>query len=511
MNADRAAGVLLGQACGDALGVPYEFGAALLGDHPLMTGGGLGDYAPGEWSDDTQMAAVIAQVSATGVDLTSAGALDLIAEGFLRWRREGATDIGNQTSRVLRAAERGTGPAGHRLTAAATADAQHNGRSAGNGALMRTSVVGLTRIDDRDATAAAARAVAALTHVDDDVEGSCVLWTEAVRRAVVDHDLDLLGGLDRLPTDRQDRWRELIMDAEQRDPAAFRPNGWTVTAFQAAWSSIVHARPSDPADCRHVELALETAIRIGDDTDTVAAIAGGLLGAYWGASAFPARWRRILHGWPGLRAHDLMALGVLTANREQPDSQGWPTIERMNYGRYQRQSAVEHPHDPGVILGTIDDLGHVGDAAVSLSRLGAEQIPAHGLDPDRHVEFWLIDHDDPAGNPHLDFVLADVARAIADFRAEGRTVLVHCVAAEQRTPSAALVYARLLGIDSDRAEREIISCLTSTRGRGHLWERAKAVPPTAVTEPGSCCSDQVGKNLAYDAQEVSRPCLVELE
>lgn len=477
MNADRAAGVLLGQACGDALGVPYEFGVVRLGDHPQMIGGGLGDYAPGEWSDDTQMAAVIAQVSATGVDLTSAAALDPIAEGFLRWRRDGATDIGNQTSRVLRAAERGTGPAAHRLTTAATSDAQHSGRSAGNGALMRTSVVGLARLDDRAATAAAARAVAALTHVDDDVDDSCVLWSEAVRRAVVDHDLDLLGGIDLLPTERQARWRQLIMDAEREDPATFRPNGWTVTAFQAAWSSIVHARPADPADCSHVELALKTAIRIGDDTDTVAAIAGGLLGAYWGASAIPARWRRILHGWPGLRAHDLMALGFLTANRGRSDSQGWPTIERMDDDGPRQKSAVSHPHDPGVMLGTIDDLGQVGDAAVSLCRLGAGQIPARGLDPDRHVEFWLIDHDDPAKNPHLDFVLRDIAGTIADLRAEGHTVLVHCVAAEQRTPSAAVAYARWLGVPADDAHTQIRAALPSARGVGELWERAALVEP----------------------------------
>ena len=60
---DRAAGVLLGQACGDALGVPYEF-ATPPRDEPQMKGGGLGPYAPGEWSDDTQMALCIAQVSA---------------------------------------------------------------------------------------------------------------------------------------------------------------------------------------------------------------------------------------------------------------------------------------------------------------------------------------------------------------------------------------------------------------------------------------------------------------
>ena len=39
---DRAAGVLVGQACGDALGVPYEFGPPLHETKPEMVGGGLG-------------------------------------------------------------------------------------------------------------------------------------------------------------------------------------------------------------------------------------------------------------------------------------------------------------------------------------------------------------------------------------------------------------------------------------------------------------------------------------
>jgi len=42
--------------------------------------------------------------------------------------------------------------------------------------------------------------------------------------------------------------------------------------------------------------ALETAIRIGDDCDTVAAIAGSLLGARWGVSAIPEDWKAIIHG-----------------------------------------------------------------------------------------------------------------------------------------------------------------------------------------------------------------------
>ena len=96
---DRAAGVLVGQACGDALRVPYESGSAPLGE-PEMKGGGLGPYAPGEYNDDTQMAVCIAEVAATGADLTSEEALDRIATRFLEWQHSGASDAGNLTRNV---------------------------------------------------------------------------------------------------------------------------------------------------------------------------------------------------------------------------------------------------------------------------------------------------------------------------------------------------------------------------------------------------------------------------
>jgi len=112
---DRAAGVLLGQGCGDALGVPYEFGTPTTGE-AQMAGGGLGSYQPGEWSDDTQMALCIAQVAATGADLRSANALDEIALAFEDWLRQGPSDVGIQTGSVLRAAARIEGREAERLT-----------------------------------------------------------------------------------------------------------------------------------------------------------------------------------------------------------------------------------------------------------------------------------------------------------------------------------------------------------------------------------------------------------
>jgi ADP-ribosyl-[dinitrogen reductase] hydrolase len=83
-----------------------------------------------------------------------------------------------------------------------------------------------------------------------------------------------------------------------------------VTALQAAYAAIVQTPVPEAAPARHLQHALDAAVRIGHDTDTVAAIAGMVLGARWGASAVPARWREMLHGWPGLHADDLSRLAL---------------------------------------------------------------------------------------------------------------------------------------------------------------------------------------------------------
>ena len=128
---DRAAGVLLATACGDALGAGYEFGPPLPADQPVgMVGGGPFGWAAGEWTDDTSMAVAIAEVAATGTDLRTEPAQDQIVARWSGWANQ-AADIGVQTRTVLRAA--GPNPTAARLTAAATAHHQRTGRSGGTG------------------------------------------------------------------------------------------------------------------------------------------------------------------------------------------------------------------------------------------------------------------------------------------------------------------------------------------------------------------------------------------
>jgi hypothetical protein len=87
-------------------------------------------------------------------------------------------------------------------------------------------------------------------------------------------------------------------------------------------------------------------------------------------------------------------------------------------------------------------------------------VPAAGLRPADHVEAWLIDNADPGRNPHLDLVLTQAADTVATLRAEGRTVLIHCVEAKSRTPGVAALYAaRHLGLPVRQALADVRAVL----------------------------------------------------
>jgi ADP-ribosylglycohydrolase len=312
---DRACGAVLGSAVGDALGAPYEFGASEVGpEGPRMIGGGLGGFAPGEWTDDTTMAWCILDVAATGADLRTDEALTAIARRFRDWYDSHPPDIGNQTRAVLDAV--GADPTGSAMTATSYDLHARTGHTAGNGSLMRTAPVALPYLDDPAGLVEAARTISALTHYDTRALDACALWSLAIRHAILHGELDVRAGLDHLGADAAAYWKERLDEAEASEPERFRPNGWVVGALQAAWSAIVHTPvPTDLPAGRHLVDSLATAIGIGDDTDTVAAIAGALLGACYGVSTVPAEWRRVLRGYPGLTGERLVELAKLTVDR----------------------------------------------------------------------------------------------------------------------------------------------------------------------------------------------------
>ena len=236
-----------------------------------------------------------------------------------------AKDVGIQTSNVLRTAD-WLGLNARTAREASAALHERTGRTAGNGSLMRTAPLALAYLDDEAALVEAARSVSELTHYDPDAGDACVLWCLAIRHAILTGVLDARIGLQHIDPDRREKWASRLDVAEASQPSDFKNNGWVVEALQGAWSAIATTPipQDDPAKgvfrADHLRLALDAAVRGGYDTDTVAAIAGGLLGAAYGASAVPAEWRRVLHGWPGLGTRDLVALATRIVKADKPFS-----------------------------------------------------------------------------------------------------------------------------------------------------------------------------------------------
>ena len=239
----------------------------------------------------------------------------------------------------------------------------------------------------------AARSVSELTHCDPEAGDACVLWCLAIRHAILTGELDARIGLHHIDADRREKWASRLDVAEASQPSDFTNNGWVVEALQGAWSAITTTPipQDDPASgvfrADHLRLALDAAVRGGYDTDTVAAIAGGLLGAVYGASAVPAEWRRVLHGWPGSGTRDLVALATRIVKADKPFSYD---VDPM--------TPVRHPHDDGVWLGNVATLRALPpgvDAVVSLCRVHDEDLPV-GVE---QIDVRLIDESDRTRTP----------------------------------------------------------------------------------------------------------------
>lgn len=460
---DRAIGAVLASAAGDALGSQYEFGPALPDDMILTFGQGAFGHGPGEWTDDTSMAVPILDVLARGDRLDDVASREEIAGRWIEWART-AKDVGAQTRSVLSRVPESFSEEDVR-TASRTLH-ERTGRSAGNGALMRTGPLALGYLN-RPAVdlTAAARAVSELTHWEPDSASACIIWSAAIRHGILTGELDVGGQLALLPSADAARWSVLIDEAlaPGAHPRDFtQSNGWVVRAFQGALAAV--------ADAASLKDAVERAIRGGNDTDTVAAIAGSLAGALWGGSAVPLSWKRKLHGWPWYTANDLVRQAALAARGGLADGEGWPIVDRLAQPGYPPTPRIpgaepveasgtlaRHPHDDGVWIGSLAALDRLPidiDAVVSLCRIGAAQISEEV----ESVQVWLIDQ--PARNTNLDLVLADAADAVAALRAEGKIVFLHCAEGRSRTAAVSTLYgARHRGIPLHRAWDDIRSAL----------------------------------------------------
>ncbi len=287
----RLVGAFLGSAVGDALGAPFEFGPAgaysarfpepVIGGTGELIGGGPFIWAPGEFTDDTQMAIALGEsiIACNGFDA------DDVWTRFQAWRR-GAQDCGSLTNRAL----------SNSSWLGAAEDAHHalRRRSAANGSLMRVTGLACAYAAGDEATLIeAARAQSALTHFDPAAGWGAAIGAALIRRSILGEDaLAAIPGLLEL-IDEPIRGRF----AEMLDPS-WSPNDPNDVSNGSVWGCLAQAvwavRTNDT-----FANAVIAAIDLGGDTDTVAAVAGAIAGARSSVQGIPSRWLTYLNGVVG--------------------------------------------------------------------------------------------------------------------------------------------------------------------------------------------------------------------
>jgi ADP-ribosyl-[dinitrogen reductase] hydrolase len=274
---DRVAGCFVGLAVGDALGAPLEFQSRrqVRKHYPE----GLRDmidsslWKKGEYTDDTQMALLIAESF-----LQNNGLLASDLARFQTWAKT-AKDVGIQTRAVVNM----DGYVRDPEVCSSQYHAAHPDSSAGNGAVMRCAPVALFCLDSLDRLVEVSRASARVTHHDPKAQSSCVIlnaWIQAaICRGTRDGRAEAIVLLDE--TERSPWHRLEQIESYKEDD--IKSSGYTVDTLEAAaWSFLATAT---------YEEAVVRAANLGDDADTVAAVCGALAGAYYGYAAIPERWR----------------------------------------------------------------------------------------------------------------------------------------------------------------------------------------------------------------------------
>ncbi len=287
--ADRFRGAMLGLAIGDALGGPTEFMSRedIRDRYGLVTdmiGGGWLNLAPGEYTDDTQMAV------AMGESILAKGDLDAgdLADRFVTWLNTDPKDVGNLTRSALELRRAGVEPG----EAGRIPWMLGGFENAGNGSVMRAAPVALlTAFQSPEVIAEKASASSAMTHFDP----RCTWGTAAMGYAtslIMKGEADVLGKTVAWLEDKSPELAEALAQVPHLDLEEVRTSGFVVHTVQAAFWALHHA--TDYVD------GIVKISNLGEDTDTAGATAGILLGARFGVDGIPPTWRKQLQNVDGL-------------------------------------------------------------------------------------------------------------------------------------------------------------------------------------------------------------------
>ena len=239
------------------------------------------------------------------------------AARLIIWLEENGRGCGHTTREVIYELKTGNPP-----PEPARIVYERMGRIAPNGGVMRCAPVAIARRNNPELLVSDSAATCAVTHYAPTCQWSCIIINAAIAillngatpdlgslytAAIADGcpDLAAIAHADRIPADVLD-----AIAAGQQPPGDMswllcdhNLIGHTLLAMEVGlWAVTTPLNFED---------ALIASVSVGGDTDTSAAVAGAVLGARYGASAIPQRWRECLpepRRIGGL-ADNLLALG----------------------------------------------------------------------------------------------------------------------------------------------------------------------------------------------------------
>lgn len=319
----RTLGTLLALHAGDCLGATYEFlpHATFSLPTPLeITGGGHFSWPPGHATDDTDLtrAVLLAYLAHARAVRSNAKKIPSIvveaARNMVDWydgrwpgrvRGEMPRDVGGATAIGIRRFKQS-----NHVTTCGAGEGK-----AGNGSLMRCAPSALFAKGEEEMVRETVE-ISRVTHDDWHAVLACVGYNVMVRRLVEgksreeafeegikavedyveggDVKMKLAGGrtVKAMKAGKEDI---SLKELAEKGPKEAK-NGPRVLPFKGAGYVLESLSIAVAAlfDDRSLEEALADVVRLGKDTDTNAAIAGGLLGARDGVEAIPERWREKL-------------------------------------------------------------------------------------------------------------------------------------------------------------------------------------------------------------------------
>ena len=293
---EKIKAVMIGHAVGDALGVPVEFcSREEIAEDPVTDMRGFGSYPvpAGAWSDDTSM-------SLCALDSLSKGVIDHdeIMDNFVRWAsNDEFTPTGEMfdIGRTCLTAIRNFLEVDGRPALECGLTDEH---SNGNGSLMRIhpfALYAFVKGGTLGKSLDIIREGSIMTHAHPRTIYACgiyamVFW-EVLKGAdkvkvlsEIENAAVLFDGIYPEESDHFEWAFHKKLASKSADEIS--SSGYVVHTLEAALWCLLTTNS-------YKECVLK-AVNLGEDTDTVAAVAGGLAGAMYGYDAIPEEWRNTL-------------------------------------------------------------------------------------------------------------------------------------------------------------------------------------------------------------------------